>query len=225
MSIGAPQMTEGRNRSLADASNGPSGPLVWQRTDTIGTDLVFQSGTGPRTATGFAVVAGPVPHTTRFSAELDTTWAVRALTVTCEGADWSRDLRLARDRDGTWSCRTRESGDFGRSHADRGHAVPPAPGIEDVDRLAGAEVLRLSDSPIFATWALRHLRLAAGDQPTVAATIRVLTPSLIVVPSRSAYHLVSDRRLRISGGERPTTYEVNPAGLVLAQPARVRLAR
>lgn len=225
MSIGAPQLADERSRLLVDAGNGPSGPLVWQRTDTVGTELVFQSGTGPRTATGCAVVAGALPHTTRFHAELDTGWTVHALTVTCEGGDWSRELQITRDHDGTWSCRTHQSGDLGRSLAGSGHEAPGSPGIENLDRLTGADVLRLSDSPIFTTWALRHLRLAAGDQPTVAATIRVLTPSLVVLPSRSAYQLVSDRRLRISGGERTTTYEVDRTGLVLAQPARMRLAR
>jgi hypothetical protein len=132
---------------------------------------------------------------------------------------------MTRDQDGGWSCRTEESGDLGPRPAGDGHPAPPPPGIEDPGRLCDAGVLRLSDTPIFETWALRHLRLAAGDRPTVAATVRVLTPWLAVVPSRSAYQLVSERRLRISGGERATTYEVDPSGLVLAQPARVRLAR
>jgi hypothetical protein len=90
MSIGAPQISAAL---LARAGDRPAGPLVWQRTDTVGTELVFQSGTDPRTATGNAVVAGPLPHATRFHAEIDAAWAVRDLTVACEGAGWSRELR------------------------------------------------------------------------------------------------------------------------------------
>ena len=223
MTIVSPHRTGEGGRLAAGAGNHPARPLVWQRTDTVGTEMVFPTGADARTATGWAVVAGPVPHATRFRAELDAGWAVNALTVTCDGADWSRELRMTRHQDGTWSCRIRETGDAGRSPAG-GHPAPPPPGIEDPDRLIGAEVVRLDDSPIFATWALRHLRLAAGGQPTLAPTIRVLTPSLVVLPSRSAYQLISDHRLRISGGERTVTYEVDHTGLVLAQPARTRLA-
>jgi hypothetical protein len=225
MSVTAPPPTQGRRSPLADAGNGSSRPLVWQRTDTVGTELVFPSGTGSRTTIGSAVVAGPLPHTTRFRAELDAGWTIHALTVTCEGAHWRRELQMTRDHDGTWSCRTEETGHLGWSPAGAGHAAPPAPGIEHPDRLTGARVLRLSDSPIFATWALRHLQLAAGGRAITAATIRVLTPSLVVLSTRSAYQLISDHRLQISGGERTTTYELDRTGLVLSQPARVRLAR
>ncbi|MEU8234400.1 putative glycolipid-binding domain-containing protein [Actinoplanes sp. NPDC048967] len=224
MSIDSARITHTPGPVLTGGDRGPYGPLVWQRTDIVGTELVFQSGTEPRTVTGCSVVAGVLPHTTRFHAEIDTGYAVSALTVTCAGADWSRELRMSRDQDGGWSCRTAESGDFGRSAAHSGHPAP-LPGIDDPDRLTGARVLRLADSPIFVTWALRHLHLAAGEPSKVAPTIRVLTPSLVVEPARSAYQLVSEHRLRISGGERPTTYELDRGGLVLAQPARLRLAR
>jgi hypothetical protein len=58
-----------------------AGPLAWQRTDTVGTELVLPSGADNRSADGTAVVAGPVPHTTRFHADLDTRSAVRTRTA------------------------------------------------------------------------------------------------------------------------------------------------
>jgi hypothetical protein len=209
----------------AGAGNGPPGPLVWQRTDTVGTELVFQSGADVRTATGFAVVAGPLPHTTHFSAELDAGWAVRDLTVTCEGAGWSRTLWLTGGPGGAWTCRTQETGDLGRSLTGAGHPAPAPPGIEDPDRLAGASVVRLNDSPIFLTWALRRMPLTPGDKPVAATTIRVLTPSLVVLPTLSTYQLISGHRLRIGGDEPSVTCELDPAGLVTYQTARLRLAR
>ena len=66
---------------------GPSkrkgGALLWQRTDTVGTELVFPEGAVAR---GSAVVAGSLAYATRWHADLDEERAVRALTVTCDGA-------------------------------------------------------------------------------------------------------------------------------------------
>jgi hypothetical protein len=183
----------GRRRAL-DTGTGHDrpGPLVWQRTDTVGTELVFAAGGDPRTATGSAVVAGAPAYATRWHAELDADSRVRALTVACDGGDWSRTLELARDRDGAWTCHTKQPGDLGPSH----HAMP-LPGIEDSARLHPQAIVRLSD----------------------------LTPSLAVLPGISTYQLVGDHRLRVSGDEPAAGYELDHAGIVTYQPARLRLAR
>jgi hypothetical protein len=212
-------------RRSPDARAGLAGALVWQRTDTVGTELVFQTGSAPRAATGAAVVAGPLPHTTRWAADLDTDLLVRALTVTCEGGAWSRTLRLARGPDGAWTCRTEEAGDLGQSVTGGGRPATPPPGIAEPGRLPAEAIVRLSDSPIFLTWALRRLELTPGDQPVCAPTIRILAPSLHVLPVTSTYQLVSDHRLRISGDEPAAGYEVDHTGIVTYQPARLRLVR
>jgi len=87
------------------ASPAVAGPLVWQRTDTVGTELVFPADGGSRSAEGTAVVAGPLPYATRFHAALDTDSAVRALRVTTSGDGWTRTLRLGRAADGGWTKR------------------------------------------------------------------------------------------------------------------------
>ena len=74
--------------------------------------LTIDATSGPRTGN---------KRIDRMLDELDTTWAVRDLSVTCEGADWSRELRMTRDQDGGWSCRTEESGDLGARPAGDGH--------------------------------------------------------------------------------------------------------
>lgn len=201
---------------LMDAEPGDArpGPLVWQRTDTVGTELVLhQGGAGRLTATGSAVVAGALPHTTGWEADLDASCAVRALTVTCRGAGWSRTVRLRHDDAGAWTCRTEETGLL--------DDVPP--GIEDPGRLGGTALVRLTDSPMFLTWALRRLNLKPDSGPVGAPTIRVRTPSLAVVPGTLTYHLVSDRRLRVSGAEPSTRYELDGDGIVTYQPGRFRL--
>jgi hypothetical protein len=215
MASTSPHVTDQRRPLDAGPGDGPAGPLVWQRTATVGTELVFQAGGDARTATGSAVVAGPLPHTTRWHADLDTDSRVRALTVTCQGGDWSRTLRLARDPGGAWTCRTEEAG----------HPAMSRPGFGDPARLHPQAIVRLSDSPIFLTWALHRLRLTPGDQPVSAPTMRIMTPSLAVLPGVSTYQLVSDHRLRVSGDEPAAGYELDPAGIVTYRPARFRLAR
>jgi uncharacterized protein len=200
----------GRRPSAAGPGDGPAGPLIWQRTDVIGTELVFQTGSDPDAATGSAVVAGAPPHTTRWHADLDPGSVVRALAVTCEGGDWSRTLRLARDPGGSWTWHTEDD--------------VPALGI-DPGRLDPAAVVRLVDSPVFLTWALRRLRLVPGGRPVTAPTIRVLTPSLRVLTGNSTYQLVSSHRLRVSGDEPAASYDVDDAGTVTYRAARFRLAR
>jgi uncharacterized protein len=220
-----PHDTGPRRPLDADPGNGPSGPLVWQRTDTVGTELVFQAGSDPRAATGSAVIAGPLPYTTRWSADLDTDWQVQALTVACEGGNFSRTLELTRDPEGSWTCRTETTGNLGRSLAGSGHSAAPLPGIEDASRLQPQAIVRLSDSPIFLTWALRRLRLTPGDQPVCAPSVRILAPSLAVLAGISTYQLVSEQRLRVSGDVPAAGYELDRAGIVTYQPARFRLVR
>ena len=204
---------------------GAAGPLVWQRTDTVGTELVLPSGGDGGSADGTAVVAGPVPHTTSFHADLDPRSAVRALTVTCSGVGWSRTLHLSRDAHDGWDCRTEESGDLHRSPTGSGPAAPPPPGIDDPIRLHGATIVRLDHSPVFITWALRQLGLGSGDGPRTVPTVRVLTPWLVVVPTRSTYQLIAANRLRVSGPEPSALYHLDQHGVVTYQPARARLVR
>jgi hypothetical protein len=202
-----------------------TGPLVWQRTDTVGTELVVAAGGDSRSAEGTAVVGGPLAYTARFHADLDAGSGVRALHVTTSGDGWTRSLRLSRDAGGDWTCGTEETGDLHRSLARGGHAAPPLPGIDDPARLRSAAVVRLDYSPIFVTWALRRLGLASGDGPVTVPEIRVLTPSLLVVPTLSTYQLISAHRLRIGGREPAALYHLDQHGVVTYRPGRLRLAR
>src|SRR5690349_14944692 len=152
--IEADQMTTGTaatQRRVAEART--HGPLVWQRTGTVGTELVLRDGTAPGVVTGSIVVGGRQPYTSRWHADLDGNWRVGALTVTTEGSGWRRNLALSRTDDGVWTCGVEQSGTAGG---------PPA-GIEDTARLDRGAVLLLADSPIFQTWAMRALRLEPGE--------------------------------------------------------------
>ncbi|MFC7532821.1 putative glycolipid-binding domain-containing protein [Actinoplanes sp. GCM10030250] len=184
-----------------------SGSLAWQRTDLVGTELVLAPGSGN------AVVHGTLPYAMEWTATLDGT-EVRELTITCKGAGWTRNLGLGRSTDG-WSCRSDESGDAG---------LPP-PGPAGPAAIAPDAVPRITDSPIFVTWAIHHLGLTVASGPVTVPSVRVLVPSLAVVPGTTTYHLVSPNRLRVTGDGPPATYEVDPAGVVAYQAGRLRLAR
>jgi hypothetical protein len=193
-----------------------AGPLLWQRTDTIGTELVVPA--GETASNGTAVVSGSRPWATRWRAERDADWTVRELTVTCEGSGWRRELILSRDAhsagDGHgWTCRTETVGDLDG----------PEPGF---DGAAPDEmVVRLADSPVFLTWALRALRLRSAGEAVTATTARILTPSLAVVVGESRYQRIGDHRLRVSGGEPAASYDLDGSGVVTYQPGRLRIVR
>jgi hypothetical protein len=185
------------------APHDPSGPLIWQRTDTVGTELVFPDADG-RTAAGTAVIGGTGPHSVHWLAALDDRSGVRALTVTCESSQFRRTLEMTREDDDALVFRTGDD--------------------EEPIRLEGIEVVRVTDSPMFLTWALRRLRLTPAAGAVAATTARVLLPSLTVATGATSYHLLSDQRLRIGGDEASATFDLDEAGIVAYRPGRLRLA-
>jgi hypothetical protein len=188
--------------------------LVWQRTGTVGTELVLGDGTAPSVVTGNAVVGGPQPHATRWHADLDAGWRVRALTITCEGDGWRRNLALSRAGDG-WTCGAEQSG------APDG---PPA-GIDDPARLAGVDMVLLADSPIFLSWAMRQLRTTPESGPVTVRAARVRLPWLTVVPGPATFQLVGEQRLRVAGDGPVATYDLDADGIVTYQPGRLRITQ
>jgi hypothetical protein len=188
-----------RGRSSRD----PSGPLIWQRTDTVGTELVFRDADG-RTAAGTAVIGGTGPHSVQWLAALDEHEGVRALTVTSESSQTRRTLTMTREDDGALVFRT-------------GEGAEPT-------RLEGIDVVRITDSPMFLTWATRRLALTPGTGAVAAMTARVLLPSLTVATGRTTYQLVSDRRLRVAGDEAAISLDLDEAGIVTYRPGRLKLA-
>jgi hypothetical protein len=187
-----------RNRTAHD----PTGPLIWQRTDTVGTELVFPDADG-RTAAGTGVIGGTGPHSVHWLAAIDEASGVRALTVTCESSQSRRTLEMTREDDGTLVFRS---------------------GDDAPTRLEGIEVVRVTDSPMFLSWALRRLALTPAAGAVPAMTARVLLPSLTVATGTTTYQLVSDQRLRIGGDEAGASFDLDPSGIVAYRAGRLRLA-
>ena len=181
----------------------PSSPLIWQRTDTVGTEVVFPDADG-RTAAGTAVIGGTGPHSVHWLAALDDVGGVRALTLTCESSQSRRTLEMTRQDDGALLFRTGDD--------------------EQPTRLEGVEVVRVTDSPIFLTWAMRRLGLTPEAGAVSAMTARILLPSLTVATGTSTYQMVSDHRLRVGGDEAAIVFDLDEAGMVAYRPGRLRLA-
>lgn len=193
----------GRSRTAQD----PARPLIWQRTDTVGTELVFPAADG-RTAAGSAVIGGTGPHSIHWSATIDGDSAVRELTLTCESAQSRRTLTMTREPGGALLFRTRGATDV----------------HEQTTRHEGVEVVRVTDSPMFLTWAMRRLDLSPAAGAVSAVTARILLPSLTVAVGTSTYQLVSDHRLRVGGDEAAIVIDLDEAGIVTYRPGRLRLA-
>ncbi|MFI1990258.1 putative glycolipid-binding domain-containing protein [Actinoplanes sp. NPDC020271] len=207
-------MTGARGPALAERPRAdlPVTPMIWQRTDRVGTELVFPRGSRP---SGSAIVAGSRAYTLTWNAELTPASDVTSLHVRCQGDGWSRELRIGRTQTG-WSCRAEQSGDAGD--------LPPA-GTEHLDTIDPSAVLRLADSAIFVAWAARRIGLTVKSGPVGVPVVRVQVPSLAVVPGNVTYHLVSPQRLRITGDWPAATFELDDAGMVVYQAGHLRLAR
>ncbi|WP_436519946.1 putative glycolipid-binding domain-containing protein [Actinoplanes sp. HUAS TT8] len=206
--------TSARGSALAERPRAdlPVSPMVWQRTDRVGTELVFPRGARP---SGSAIVAGSRAYSLTWNAEVTAASEVKSLHVTSQGDGWSRELRIARAESG-WTCRAEHAGDAGDL---------PFAGTEQLDVIDPAAVLRLADSPIFIAWAVRNLGLTVKSGPVSVPVVRVQVPSLAVVPGTVTYHLVSPQRLRITGDWPAATFELDEAGMVVYQAGHLRLAR
>ncbi len=206
--------TGARGPALAERPRAdlPVTPMIWQRTDRVGTELVFPRGARP---SGSAIVAGTRAYTLTWNAEVAPDSEVTSLHLTCQGDGWSRELRIGRAESG-WTCRAEHAGDAGDL---------PFAGTEQLDALDPAAVLRLADSPIFIAWSVRKLGLTVKSGPVTVPVVRVQLPSLAVVLGTVTYHLVSPQRLRITGDWPAATFELDDAGMVVYQAGHLRLAR
>ncbi|MEV0896079.1 putative glycolipid-binding domain-containing protein [Actinoplanes sp. NPDC049802] len=195
-------MTEtltGRTTTRVAAPGLPAGPLAWQRTSVIGTELVFAR---EHCAQGTTVVAGAMPYSVGWHAELTEDVTIEELSVSCRGDGWSRTLQMHHT---------------GSEWVIQAETTPPAIDPEAVPRL--------TDSPVFVSWAIRRLGLTVASGPVSVPSVRILVPALELVPGTTTYHMVSPNRLRITGDGPAVTYDIDHTGLVTYQPGNLRLVR
>jgi len=171
--------------------------LLWQRTDTAGTDLALVDDRRGLYARGVATAADPIPYVCRYELATDETWATAHLDVSVEGAGWLRTLRLERAA-GRWRATTAEQGDLDRALANAGHARTSLPGTEEPDRLHDAIDIDLAGAPLPNTLPIRRLSMVGAPAGTAHRLTMawVLVPSLEVLPSEQTYRVVDEGTIR-----------------------------
>jgi hypothetical protein len=128
-----------------------TGPVAWQRTGTVGTELVIPG--GPEQASGTAVIVGGEPFTLDWQAGLDEHGGVVTLAASCRGPGFTRTLEMSRTG-GSWV-----------THADL-----------DPDAL-----VRIDGSPIFLFWAMRKLELGGDPVRRATIRVAVPTLEITTI--------------------------------------------
>ncbi|MEN3307403.1 MAG: uncharacterized protein V7603_3605 [Micromonosporaceae bacterium] len=193
--------------------------LLWDRLDTTGAEHVLLDDRGGLYARGTMLANDPVPHTARYSLQVDQAWASVRLEVTTEGAGWLRSVRLERAA-GEWHVSAGEQGDLDAALIAAGRARSELPGCEEPERLVEALDVDLGDCPLTNTLPIRRLGLL-GEAPGTSRTITaawVLVPSLAVIPSPQTYTVLDERHHRYASGTFAADLTVDENGYVLHYP-------
>jgi hypothetical protein len=193
--------------------------LLWQRTDTTGTDLALFDDRRGLYARGVATAIDPIPYVCRYELATDETWATAHLDVSVEGAGWLRTLRLERAA-GRWRATTGERGDLDRALVNAGHAPTGLPGTEEPDRLHAAIDIDLGGAPLPNTLPIRRLSLLGARPGTVhhLTMAWVLVPSLEVLASEQTYTVVDETTIRFDIEGFGADLAVDKEGYVLTYP-------
>jgi len=193
--------------------------LMWQRTDTIGTEQALLNDRSGLHARGVSCSAEPVPWSCRYELYTDDTWATARFEVTAEGAGFLRTVRLERAA-GRWRVTASEQGDLDATLVAAGRARAGMPGTEDPSSLAGALDVDLGYSPLTNTLPVRRLRLTESQPGTshVVDVAWVLLPGLEVLSSRQTYTALGDGRVRFASGSFTAELLIDANGYVTRYP-------
>jgi hypothetical protein len=198
--------------------------LCWQRIDSAGIEHVLFEDRSGLYARGTVVGTAPLAYSGSYELLADQDWASVRLTVNVEGAGWLRSLKLERAA-GRWHATAGEQGDLDAALMHEGQARAQLPGVENPERLTAALDVDLGYSPLTNTLPIRRLGLrtaAAGTQQTVAVAW-VLVPSLVVVPAKQTYAVVSPGTIRYSSGDFSADLTVDGDGFVTHYPGLAQL--
>jgi hypothetical protein len=195
--------------------------LLWNRLDTTGTEHVLLDDRSGLYARGTMIANDPVPHTARYSLQVDQSWVSARLEVTVEGAGWLRSVKLERAA-GEWHVTAGEQGDLDAALLAAGQARAELPGCEEPERLVGALDVDLGACPLTNTLPIRRLGLLGpNERPGTSHTITaawVLVPSLVVLPSQQTYTVLDDGRIRYASGTFTADLSVDEGGYVRHYP-------
>lgn len=194
--------------------------LLWSRLDTTGTEHAVLDDRSGLYARGNAIAADPLPHTIRYSLQVDEGWATVRFEVTSEGAGWVRSVKLARAA-GRWHVTASEQGDLDAALRAHGAAAVGQPGVSDADLLDAVLDVDLGGCPLTNTLPIRRLGLLdaePGSEHTITAAW-VLVPSLVIVPSEQTYTIIDKTHQRYSSGTFRADLTLDEHGYVEHYPA------
>ncbi len=195
------------------------GSLFWDRRDTSGAEHALVDVRAGLHARGAALAVDPLPYSARYELRTGPDWVTTALSVSTEGAGWSRTLRLESEG-GRWRASTSELGDLDAALTAAGHAGAGLPGIEDPDLLFGAFDVDLTGSPLTNTLPIRRLGLLKAE-PGVAHRVSVawvLLPSLEIVQADQIYTATGDGTVRFASETFSADLVVDGEGFVVEYP-------
>jgi hypothetical protein len=198
--------------------------LCWQRIDSTGIEHALLDDRSGLYARGTVVGTDPVSYSGSYELLAEQSWASARLTVSVEGAGWLRSLKLERAA-GRWHVTAGEQGDLDAALMHEGRPRADLPGAEEPDRLAGALDVDLGYSPLTNTLPIRRLGLRTADPGTTqtVAVAWVLMPSLVVVPAKQTYTVVTPGTIRYSSGDFAADLTVDGDGYVTHYPGLAEL--
>jgi hypothetical protein len=155
--------------------------VLWSGLDAWRVEVAsLEIGPDALAATGTQIGVEPLPYRLDYELQTGPGFVTETLNVDVAGDNWGRHLRLLRQADGSWECRTDEEGEV---------ALAPAGG--DVVALAEAQDCDLALSPLTNLMPIRrhHLHERPGQADFLMAWVSV--PDLAVHPSEQRYEHVS----------------------------------
>jgi hypothetical protein len=168
-------------------------------------------GPGMLYASGMAVGASPVPYQLGYTLSCGDDYVTRDLSVHAHGEEWSRSLRLSRDKSGRWQVTADAEGEVD---------LPPPGG--DPAAFAAALDCDLGECPVTNTMPVLRHRLLAGGEPVEFLMAWVSVPDLSVRASVQRYTFL--RRagdgavVNYSAGAFSADVTFDAAGLVVDYP-------
>ncbi|CCH15410.1 Conserved hypothetical protein [Micromonospora lupini str. Lupac 08] len=193
--------------------------IFWSRTDTAGSEqALFTDGDG-LAARGTLLAVDPIPFTARYRLTTAPDWSTARVEVEAEGSGWLRRVTLERAAS-RWRVTTAEQGDLDAALTRAGHPRSGLPGTDDPDRLAEAQDVDLSGSPLFNSVPVRRLGLTSGpaDMPRRITVAWVLLPGLEVVPAEQIYSGLGPGRVRFASGTFTADIDLDADGYVVRYP-------
>jgi hypothetical protein len=148
-------------------------------------------------ARGAQIGVDPEPYELRYDIQTEAGFVTRRVVLTARGGDWTRELELVRDADGTWTAND-----------------------EPLDDVAGAIDCDIANCPLTNTMPVLRDRLLDGGEPRDYTMAWIAVPELTVHRSPQRYEPIDTEHVRYLSRDSDFVAELefDADGLVVAYP-------